>query len=147
MIREFREFITRGNVIDLAVGIIIGAAFTAVVNSFVKDLIMPIIGYITAGVDFSSIVITLKEASGDVPAVTINVGLFINAVITFLVTAFAVFLLVKMVNEARRRTERKKEEAPPPPPTTDEKILATLERMDATLKRIDDKGQLAASGD
>ena len=148
MIREFREFIMRGNVIDLAVGIIIGAAFTSVVNSFVNDLIMPIIGMVTAGVDFSNIVITLRAASGDTSAVTINVGLFTNAIITFLITAFAVFLLVKVVNEARRRMECKKEEAAAAAlPGTDEKILAMLEHIDATLQRIDGKGLLAPSGD
>jgi large conductance mechanosensitive channel len=148
MIREFREFIMRGNVIDLAVGIIIGAAFTAVVTSFVNDLVMPVIGIVTAGIDFSNVVITLREASGETPAVTIGIGLFINAIITFLITALAVFLLVKAVNEARRRMERKKEvEAAAAPPGTDEKILATLERIDATLQRIDTKGLPATSGD
>jgi large conductance mechanosensitive channel len=148
MIREFREFIMRGNVIDLAVGIIIGAAFTAVVTSFVNDLVMPIIGVVTAGIDFSSIVVTLRAASGDTPAVTINIGMFINAILTFLITAFAVFLLVKAANEARRRMVKQKEvEAAAAPPGTDEKILATLERIDGTLQRIDAKGLPATSGD
>lgn len=148
MIREFREFIMRGNVIDLAVGIIIGAAFTAVVSSLVNDLIMPIIGLVTAGIDFSSIVITLREAAGETPAVTINVGLFINALIQFVITAFAVFLLVKSVNEARRRMIRQKEvEVAAAPPSTDEKMLATLERIDTTLLRIDSKGLPTVSGD
>jgi large conductance mechanosensitive channel len=135
MIKEFREFIMRGNVLDLAVGIIIGAAFTSVVNSLVNDIIMPPIGLLISGIDFSNITILLRAAEGDNPAVTINIGLFINAVITFLITAFAVFLVIKAFNEANRRTRQQKQEAPaaPPAPTTDEKILATLEKLNSTL--------------
>lgn len=143
MIKEFREFIMRGNVLDLAVGIIIGAAFTAIVGSLVADIINPILGLILAGIDFSNIVITLREAQGENPAVTINIGLFINAVIQFLITAFVVFLIVKSFNEMNRRFTRQKEEAaaPPPGPTVDEKILTTLERLDSTLQKIDTKLQ------
>ncbi len=141
MVKEFREFILRGNVLDLAVGIIIGAAFTAIVGSLVADIINPILGLLLAGIDFSNIVITLREAQGENPAVTINIGLFINAIIQFLITAFVVFLIIKSFNEMNRRFTRKKEEeaAPPPGPTVDEKILMTLERLDATLQKIDTK--------
>jgi large conductance mechanosensitive channel len=118
MLNEFREFISRGNVIDLAVGIIIGAAFTAIVNSLVNDLIMPPIGYIMGGIDFSSYYLNLTggeyaslAAAKEAGAATINYGAFINAVINFLIIAFAVFLIVKQVNRFRRT-------APPPAPST-----------------------------
>jgi len=141
MVKEFREFIMRGNVLDLAVGIIIGAAFTAIVTSLVNDVIMPVIGLITAGIDFSAIVITLREASGDNPAVTINIGAFINAIIQFVIVAFVVFLIVKSFNEMNRRARREKEIAPEAPagPTLDEQILANLERMNATLEKMERK--------
>jgi large conductance mechanosensitive channel len=99
MFKEFKEFIMRGNVLDLAVGFIIGAAFTAIVNSLVNDVIMPPIGYLMSGIDFSEIAIVLKEASGDDPAVAINIGNFINALIQFLIIAIVVFLLVRSVNK------------------------------------------------
>lgn len=141
MVKEFREFIMRGNVLDLAVGIIIGAAFTAIVTSLVNDVIMPVIGLITAGIDFSAIVITLREASGDNPAVTINIGAFINAIIQFVIVAFVVFLIVKSFNEMNRRARREKEIAPEAPagPTLDEQMLANLERMNATLEKMERK--------
>ncbi len=109
MIEEFKAFISRGNVLDLAVGIIIGAAFTAIVTSLVNDLLMPPIGLLIGGVDFSNLFITLKAAAAGGPfatvedaqkagAVTLNIGLFINACIKFMIVAFAVFILVKNVN-------------------------------------------------
>jgi large conductance mechanosensitive channel len=109
MLKEFRTFIMRGNVLDLAVGIIIGAAFTSIVNSLVKDIIMPPIGVVMGGVDFSNIFIVLKEGktpgpyatpqiAADAGAATLNVGLFINAVINFLIVAFVVFLIVRAFN-------------------------------------------------
>ena len=109
---EFREFIARGNVFDLAVGIVIGAAFASVVDSFVKDILMPPIGLLTGGVDFSDLFINLSgeryaslaEAT-EAGAATINYGIFINNVISFLLVAFAVFLLVRRYNELRRKTE------------------------------------------
>src|ERR1700688_2456424 len=116
MWREFREFAMRGNVIDLAVGIILGAAFTTIVNSLVNDLIMPPLGLLIGGIDFSSCFGALKggpyptiEAAKAAGAVTINYGLFINAVIRFVIVAFAIFILVKQIN--RLKTE---EPAPEP---------------------------------
>lgn len=133
MLNEFKQFIMRGNVLDLAVGIIIGAAFTTIVNSLVNDIIMPPIGYIFGGVDFADIVITLREASGDDPAVTINIGLFINAIINFLIVAAAMFGVIKAFNELMRRAARGEEpgaeEAAPAEPTNEEKMLAAMERM------------------
>jgi large conductance mechanosensitive channel len=118
MLKEFREFIIRGNVVDLAVGIVIGAAFGTVVTSFVNDLLMPPIGLLLGQVDFSSLFITLR--GGPYPSVaaakaagapTLNYGLFLNNVISLLIVGFAVFLLVKQVN-------RLKGPPPPPPPAT-----------------------------
>ena len=128
MWREFREFAMRGNVIDLAVGIIVGAAFTTIVNSLVNDLIMPPIGLLIGGIDFSSFFVTLKggsfptlEAAKAAGAVTINYGLFINAVLRFVIVAFAIFILVKQVNRLRLN-----EPAPPPEPPRQEVLLAEI---------------------
>jgi len=138
VLKEFRDFIMRGNVLDLAIGIIIGAAFTTVVNSLVNDVLMPPIGVLVGGVDFSDIGITLKEASGDDPEVRINIGLFINALINFLIVAAAVFFIVKAVNNAMQRARRKGEETPEPPlePSVEERMLETLQEMDAKLGRM-----------
>jgi large conductance mechanosensitive channel len=126
MLKEFREFALRGNVLDMAVGIIIGAAFGTIVNSLVQDVIMPPIGLLLGNVDFSNIFVVLKEGKVAGPyasvaiaksagAVTINFGVFVNTIITFLIVAFAVFLLIRTINRLRRQ-----EEAPPPVPTTKE---------------------------
>ena len=117
MIKEFKEFIMRGNVMDLAVAVIIGAAFTAIVNSLVNDIIMPIIGAIIGGVDFTTLAITVGNA-------TIAYGNFIQAVISFLLIALVLFLLIRAIN----KMSRKKEVAPPPPPgpTTEEKLLTEI---------------------
>ncbi|MGC2411513.1 MAG: large conductance mechanosensitive channel protein MscL [Stellaceae bacterium] len=132
MWREFREFAMRGNVIDLAVGIILGAAFTTIVNSLVNDLIMPPIGLLIGGIDFSSFFVTLKggsyptlEAAKAAGAVTMNYGLFINAVIRFIIVAFAIFILIKQIN---RLTAEKPapEPAPPPEPPRQEVLLAEI---------------------
>ena len=119
MFKEFREFAIRGNMIDLAVGIIIGAAFTALVNSAVNDLIMPLIGYVTGGLDFSSFFIVLNGksypsavAAKAAGAPAIYYGLFINAVIIFLITAIVVFIIVRAVNDMRRREEGAPKEGP-----------------------------------
>jgi large conductance mechanosensitive channel len=123
VIKEFRDFIARGNVMDLAVGIIIGAAFTAIVNSLVSDLINPLIGFIVGGLDFSAYQISLGE--GD-HAATFRYGAFLTAVINFLVIAWVVFLLVKGVNRARAvvdTSEKAPEEAPLP---TQEEVLIEI---------------------
>lgn len=126
MLREFKEFAMKGNVIDMAVGIIIGAAFGTIVSSLVQDVIMPPIGLLLGNADFSNIFAVLKEGKTAGPytsvaaakaagAVTINIGVFVNTIISFVIVAFAVFLLVKTINRLRR-----KEEAPPAAPTTKE---------------------------
>ena len=113
MIKEFKEFAVKGNVVDMAVGIVIGAAFGKIVSSFVSDVIMPPLGILLGHVDFSSLMVTLREKSGDVPAVTIRYGLFINTIVDFTIVAFAVFLVIKQVNRLKRT------DAPPPPSTKD----------------------------
>lgn len=110
MIKEFKEFAMRGNVIDLAVGVVIGAAFGKIVTALVDKVIMPPLGLLIGGVDFSSLAITLKEASVDaagevVPAVQIAYGEFINSVIQFLIVAFAIFMVVKVINKLHKKPE------------------------------------------
>jgi large conductance mechanosensitive channel len=126
---EFTAFIMRGNVIDLAVGIIIGAAFTAIVNSLVKDLFTPLLGLVIGGIDFTNLFITLKgsheatlEAAQKAGAVTLNVGLFLNACISFTIISFAIFWLIKVIN----RFMAKKEAGPPPGPTVTEATLLEI---------------------
>lgn len=130
MFKEFKEFISRGNVIDLAVGIIIGAAFTAIVNSLVEDLINPVIGFIIGGMDFSDLVLRFGE--GD-HAATLRYGAFITSVINFLIIAWAVFLLVKAVNRVQRATTRQKEaeEAAPAAPTQEELLMQIRDELRA----------------
>jgi large conductance mechanosensitive channel len=122
MIREFKEFAMRGNVVDLAVGVVIGAAFGKIVSSIVADVIMPPIGVLLGGVDFTDLKLVLKEAVGEAPAVTLNYGSFIQTCIDFLIIAFAIFLLVKGINSLKR----KEAEAPPAPPAPSaEEVLLT----------------------
>ena len=140
ILKEFREFALKGSVIDLAVGIIIGAAFGAVVNSLVKDVMMPPLGVVTGGVDFSDKAITLRQAAGDKPAVMLNYGLFINACITFLIQALAVFVVIKLMNTARRKKEAEVAEEPKAPAlTTQEQLLCEsrdrLKRGDTVPRR------------
>ena len=113
MMKEFKEFAMRGNVVDMAVGIIIGGAFGKIVSSLVNDVIMPPIGILLGNVDFSSLAITLKEKTAEAEAVTINYGTFINTILDFLIVAFAIFIVIKQMNRLK-----KKEEAPPAAPTT-----------------------------
>jgi large conductance mechanosensitive channel len=120
--QEFRAFVTRGNVVDLAVGVVIGAAFGKIVTSFVGDVLMPPIGLLVGGVDFTQLGWVLKPATGDKPAVVLGIGKFIQSIVDFLIIAFAIFLVVKAVNRMRR------EEPPPPPPgpSTSERLLGEI---------------------
>ncbi len=113
MLKEFREFAVKGNVVDMAVGIIIGAAFGKIVSSLVNDVIMPPIGLLLGNMDFSSLAITLREKTAEAEAVTVNYGMFINSVIDFVIVAFAIFLVIKQIN-------RLKKAPPPADPTTKE---------------------------
>lgn len=139
MLKEFRDFLMRGNVVDLAVGIIIGSSFTTVVNSLVNDVLMPPIGFLIGGVDFSELAVTLGAD------VTINYGLFINAVIQFLIVGLAVFMLVRGVMMMGERFKRKEdiEDAPvveEPTVTTEEELVQTLARLNATLDKMQSSG-------
>ncbi len=115
LVSEFRQFAMRGNVVDLAVGIVIGAAFGKIVSSFVGDVLMPPIGLLLGGVDFSDLAVTLKEASGNAPAVLLSYGKFLQSIIDFVIIAFAVFLLVQAMNRLQRKEEAKAAEPAPPP--------------------------------
>ena len=124
MFQEFKKFAMRGNVIDMAIGIIIGAAFGKIVSSFVADVIMPPIGLLLSGRDFSKMMITLKEATEETKAVTLNYGTFINTVIDFLIIAFAIFIVVKGINSMKKKEEEKP--AAPPAPSKEEFLLAEI---------------------
>jgi len=124
MMSEFKSFAMRGNVMDMAVGIVIGGAFGKIVSSFVNDVLMPPIGMMMGGVDFNDLAVVLKEASGDVAAVTLNYGSFIQTVVDFLIIAFAIFMVVKAMNNMKK----KEEEAPaaPPKPSAEEVLLTEI---------------------
>ena len=136
MLREFKEFAMRGNVLDMAVGIIIGAAFGTIVNSLVTDVIMPPVGLALGGVDFTNMFVTLREgakAAGpyaslatakDAGAVTLNYGVFVNSIVSFLIVAFAIFMIVKGANSLKQ--EQAAAPAEPPAPTADQKLLAEI---------------------
>jgi large conductance mechanosensitive channel protein len=124
MIKEFKEFAMRGNVVDMAVGIIIGGAFGKIVSSFVGDVIMPPIGVLLGGVDFSNLSITLRQATETAPAVILSYGKFINTIIDFVIIAFAIFMAIKAMNSMKK----KEVEAPaaPPAPPADVQLLTEI---------------------
>jgi large conductance mechanosensitive channel len=141
MLKEFREFAVRGNVVDMAVGIIIGAAFGKIVDSLVRDLIMPPIGLLLGKVDFANLFVVLREGAQAAPylsvdaaqkagAVTFNYGAFINTLITFVIVAFAVFLLIRVINKLKRQEEAKAAE----PPATPEEVVLLREIRDSLKK-------------
>src|SRR3546814_6400178 len=136
MLKEYREFIARGNVVDLAVGLIMGAAFTGIVNPLVKGVVMPPVGILTGGFDFTDLYLNLS--GGDYPSViaateagaaTINYGVFINTVINFIIVSIAVFFLVRAVNRLRRKQEAPTPAAPPPPPPRNEQLLEEIREL------------------
>ncbi|HHQ4616172.1 TPA: large-conductance mechanosensitive channel protein MscL [Aeromonas veronii] len=124
LIQEFKAFAARGNVIDMAVGIIIGAAFGKIVSSFVGDVIMPPIGLILGGVGFSDLAVTLKAAEGATPAVVIAYGKFIQTIIDFLIISFAIFMGLKAINTLKKKQEE--EAAAPAGPTKDQELLTEI---------------------
>lgn len=124
MLQEFKAFAMRGNVVDMAVGIIIGGAFGKIVSSFVSDIIMPPIGVLLGGVDFSELSITLREASEGIEAVTLKYGMFINTVIDFIIIAFAIFMAIKAMNRLKKKEEEKP--AAPAEPPADVKLLTEI---------------------
>ncbi|MEO1329374.1 MAG: large conductance mechanosensitive channel protein MscL [Pseudomonadota bacterium] len=131
MMQEFKDFAIKGNVVDMGVGIVIGAAFTSIVNSFVADIMNPIIGVLTGGVDFSNLFINLSggdyeslKAAQDAGAATVNYGLFINAIISFVIVAFVLFMVIKNVNKLKKQEEEAP--APDPEPSAEEKLLTEI---------------------
>ena len=124
MMSEFKDFAMKGNVVDMAVGVVIGGSFKSVVTSFTNDILMPPIGLLLGGVNFSSLLLTIKQATGDAAAVSINYGVFINTVLDFLIIAFAIFMIVKAMNSAKKQEE----EAPaaPPAPSKEEVLLGEI---------------------
>lgn len=141
MFKEFKDFAMKGNFVDMAVGIVIGAAFGTIVKSFVDDIIMPVVGVLTGGVDFSNMFFTLKEsvdgishstvaAAKEAGAVTINYGLFINAMVTFVIVAFALFIVIKGMNNAKKVEE----EAPKAPAEPSDEVKLLTEIRDSLAK-------------
>ena len=131
MLTEFRDFAVRGNVVDMAVGIVMGGAFGKIVSSFVGDVLMPPIGLLLGGVDFSDLAVTMKDAAEGVPAVTLKYGAFIQTIVDFTIIAFAIFLVVKAMNTVIK----KKEAAPPPPPGPSKEEVLLTEIRDALRSR------------
>lgn len=121
MLADFKKFILRGNVVDLAVAVIIGAAFNKVVSSFVKDILMPPIGVAMGGVNFSDLKYVLVEAAGETPAVTLNYGAFIQTIVDFLIIAASIFVMVKVLEKIQKKEEEKPAE--PKGPTTEEILI------------------------
>lgn len=127
ILKEFKTFAVKGNVVDMAVGIIIGAAFGKIVSSFVGDIIMPPLGVLIGGVDFTDLAVTLKAAEGDLPAVVLAYGKFIQSIIDFVIVAFAIFMGIKLINRLKRE-EEVTVEAPvaPPAPSNEEVLLSEI---------------------
>ncbi len=124
ILKEFKEFAIKGNAIDMAVGIVIGAAFGKIVSSLVADIVTPPIGLLLGGVDFSNLAITLKAAVGETPAVVLSYGKFIQAVIDFTIVAFAIFMMIKTINTLKRKEQE--EPASPPEPPKQEQLLTEI---------------------
>lgn len=130
MLKEFREFAVKGNVVDLAIGVIIGTAFGAIVNSLVKDIIMPPIGVVLGGVNFRDLAVVLQEATDETAAVTLNYGLFINTILDFLIISFTIFIVVKQFNRFKKKEEKKEEQKASP----SEEVLLLREIRDELKK-------------
>jgi large conductance mechanosensitive channel len=122
ILSEFKEFAIKGNVVDMAVGIIVGAAFGKIISSFVKDIVMPPIGVMLGGVNFSDLSVVIQEAAGDIPAVAIKYGLFTQTIIDFLIISMAIFIAVKVMNNMKKTEEESPEEEPTP---SNEEVLLT----------------------
>lgn len=146
VLKEFRDFAVKGNMLDMAVGIVIGAAFTAIVSSLVDDILMPPIGLVLGGVDFSDLFLKMRDgtppgpyatlqAARDAGAVTWNIGLFINALVKFVIIAFALFIVVKGINQLRRMAEKKKAEEPAAPSAPPREVVLLEEIRDLLAER------------
>ncbi|UPT54553.1 large-conductance mechanosensitive channel protein MscL [Dickeya zeae] len=137
LIKEFREFAMRGNVVDLAVGVIIGAAFGKIVSSLVSDIIMPPLGLLIGGVDFKQFHWVLREAQGNLAAVSINYGTFIQNILDFVIVAFAIFIAIKLMNKLRRTQQEQPNT--PPKVTAEEKLLTEI--RDLLKQQIDSQSK------
>ncbi|MCD6661481.1 MAG: large-conductance mechanosensitive channel protein MscL [Lentimicrobium sp.] len=127
LLDEFKAFAMRGNVVDLAVAVVIGGAFGKIVSSFVNDILMPPLGLLLGGIDFKDMMYTMKEAVGETPAVTLNYGMFIQNVFDFLIIAFAIFMAIKGMNSFKKKEEAAPEApAAPPAPTRDQELLTEI---------------------
>ncbi|MGE5812502.1 MAG: large-conductance mechanosensitive channel protein MscL [Ignavibacteria bacterium] len=124
ILKEFREFAVKGNMIDLAIGIIIGTAFGKIVSSLVQDVIMPPIGLLLGNVDFTDLAVILKPAAENTPAVTLKYGVFVTTVIDFIIIGFVVFMIIKVINMMKRKEEEKP--ASPPAPSKEEVLLTEI---------------------
>ena len=122
MLKEFKEFTLKGNVLDLAVAVIIGAAFGKIVTSLVNDIIMPVVSLILGGISFTDLKYVITPASGDVAEVAITYGIFIQSIVDFLIIAFSIFLFVRLLSKRKK----KEEPAPPPGPSNEEKLLTEI---------------------
>jgi large conductance mechanosensitive channel len=127
VLQEFKEFAVKGNAVDMAVGIIIGAAFGKIVSSLVADVIMPPIGVLVGGVNFTDLAIKIKEASGDTPAVMLKYGNFLQTIVDFTIIAFAIFLVIKLINRMNR--QKAEAPAPAPEPTREELLLTEIRNL------------------
>lgn len=125
LMQEFKEFAVKGNAVDMAVGVIVGAAFGKVVSSLVADVFMPPIGVLVGGVDFTKLAVTIKEAADNVPAVTLNYGNFIQSVVDFIIISFAIFMMIKMLNSLKKEPPPQ-EPAVEPAPSKEELLLAEI---------------------
>lgn len=135
MLQEFKKFILRGNVIDLAVGVVMGSAFGAIVTSLVNNIIMPVIGYLTAGIDFSDLKIVLAAAQGETAEVAIGYGMLIQVIIQFLIISLCIFFVVKGINTLTERLDRKKKEEAVTAPPAKADDVALLEEIRDLLKK------------
>jgi large conductance mechanosensitive channel len=134
-LHEFKEFAVKGNVVDMAVGVVIGAGFGKIVSSLVADIITPVLGILIGGVNFSNLKVTLKDAIADKPPVTWNYGAFIQSIFDFLIIAWAIFLLVKLINRLKRQEPAKAAPPPPAPPPPSAEVLLLTEIRDALKTR------------
>lgn len=132
LIQDFKKFAIRGNVLDLAVAVVIGAAFGRIVTSFVNDVLMPPIGILLGGVDFTAFVLTLKEATAEAEAVTINYGVFLQHLVDFTIIAFAIFMVIRAFESMKRKEEAIP--SPPPEPNAEEKLLIEIRDLLKTRK-------------
>ncbi|MGI6158131.1 MAG: large conductance mechanosensitive channel protein MscL [Saccharofermentanales bacterium] len=139
MWKEFKEFISQGNVLDAAVGFVLGLSFKAIVDSVVNDILMPIIGYLTAGIDFVNLKVVLKEAAGDAEEVAITYGQLIQTIITFLLVAFFLFLVVRAANRARRKREARLQAKAPEEPVEAEEPEETEIEVLKEIRALLDK--------